>query len=238
MAETLISPGVLALENDQSFITQQPVNVGAAMVGPTVKGPVEIPTIVTSYSDYQSKFGTTFLSGSQVYTYFTSIAAFNYFNNGGETLLVSRVVSGTFSTATTATGSVTGGLGGGVSILNSASLAEALVLNTISQGTIMNSSCSLDSSGSLSASGSANNIRWQITNQDTSQGTFSLFIRKGNDTSNSPVILESWTNLSMDPTAPNFVSRVIGNQVKSYNSTDNQIVVTGDFPNNSRYVYD
>jgi len=237
MAETLISPGVLALENDQSFITQQPVNVGAAMVGPTVKGPVEIPTIVTSYSDYQSKFGTTFLSGSQVYTYFTSIAAFNYFNNGGETLLVSRVVSGTFSTATTATGSVTGGLGGGVSILNSASLAEALVLNTISQGTIMNSSCSLDSSGSLSASGSATNIRWQITNQDTSQGTFSLFIRKGNDTSNSPVILESWTNLSMDPTAPNFVSRVIGNQVKSYNSTDNQIVVTGDFPNNSRYVY-
>ena len=237
MAETLISPGVLALENDQSFITQQPIAVGASMIGPTVKGPVEIPTIVTSYSDYQSKFGTTFLSGSQVYTYFTSIAAFNYFSNGGETLLVSRVVSGAFSSATTATGSVTGLLGGGVSILNSASLAEALVLNTISQGTIMNSSCSLVSGGSLSASGSANNIRWQIANQDTSQGTFSLFIRRGNDTSNSPVILESWTNLSMDPTAPNFVSRVIGNQVKLYNSNDNQIETTGDFPNNSRYVF-
>ena len=237
MAETLISPGVLALENDQSFITQQPVNVGASMIGPTVKGPVEIPTIVTSYSDYQSKFGTTFLSGSQVYTYFTSIAAFNYFNNGGETLLISRVVSGAFSSATTATGSVTGGLGGGVSILNSASLAEALVLNTISQGTIMNSSCSLVSGGSLSASGSANNIRWQIANQDTSQGTFSLFIRRGNDNSNSPTILESWTNLSMDPTAPNFVSRIIGNQVKLYNSNDNQIETTGDFPNNSRYVF-
>ena len=237
MAETLISPGVLALENDQSFITQQPIAVGASMIGPTVKGPVEIPTIVTSYSDYQSKFGTTFLSGSQVYTYFTSIAAFNYFNNGGETLLISRVVSGAFSSATTATGSVTGGLGGGVSILNSASLAEALVLNTISQGTIMNSSCSLVSGGSLSASGSANNIRWQITNQDTSQGTFSLFIRRGNDNSNSPTILESWTNLSMDPTAPNFVSRIIGNQVKLYNSNDNQIETTGDFPNNSRYVF-
>jgi hypothetical protein len=46
MAETLVSPGVLARENDQSFITQQPVQVGAAIVGPTVKGPVEIPTIV------------------------------------------------------------------------------------------------------------------------------------------------------------------------------------------------
>jgi hypothetical protein len=96
---TLVSPGVLQLENDQSFITQNPINVGAAIIGPTVKGPVEVPTIVTSYSDYQNKFGTTFLSGSQVYTYFTSIAAFNYFNNGGETMLVARVVSGTFSEA-------------------------------------------------------------------------------------------------------------------------------------------
>ena len=87
MAETLISPGVLALENDQSFVSQQPVTVGAAIIGPTVKGPVEVPTIVTSYSDYQNKFGTTFLSSSQVYTYFTSIAAYNYFANGGETLL-------------------------------------------------------------------------------------------------------------------------------------------------------
>jgi uncharacterized protein len=107
MAETLISPGVLALENDNSFITQQPVTVGAAIIGPTVKGPVEVPTIVTSYSDYQNKFGTTFLSGSQVYTYFTSIAAYNYFNNGGETLLVSRVVTGSFTSAFTSASSAT-----------------------------------------------------------------------------------------------------------------------------------
>ena len=49
--------------------------VGAAIIGPTVKGPVNVPTIVRSYSDYQNKFGTTFVSGSDVYTYFTSIAA-------------------------------------------------------------------------------------------------------------------------------------------------------------------
>ena len=100
MAETLISPGVLARENDQSFITQQPVTVGAAIIGPTVKGPVEVPTIVTSYSDYLNKFGSTFVTGGQVYTYFTSIAAYNYFNNGGETLLVARVASGSYTEAT------------------------------------------------------------------------------------------------------------------------------------------
>ena len=230
---TLISPGVLALENDNSFISQQPVTVGAALIGPTVKGPVEVPTIVTSYSAYQNRFGTTFLSGSNVYTYFTSVAAFNYFNNGGQSLLVSRVVSGTFSVATTATGS-------GTAIKNSASLAESLVLNTISQGSIMNSTGStagnLDSAGAL-ATGSADNIRWQITNQDVSNGTFALLIRQGDDNTNTPVVLETWTNLSMDPTAPNYVSRVIGNQVRSYDSNDNQIVVNGDFPNNSRYVY-
>ena len=58
MAETLISPGVLALENDQSFVSQQPVTVGAAIIGPTVKGPVQIPTVVTTYSDYLNKFGS------------------------------------------------------------------------------------------------------------------------------------------------------------------------------------
>jgi uncharacterized protein len=86
MAETLISPGVLARENDSSFITQQPVTVGAAIIGPAVKGPVEIPTVVTTYSDYVNRFGTTFLSGGQEYSYLTSIAAYNYFQQGGQSL--------------------------------------------------------------------------------------------------------------------------------------------------------
>jgi hypothetical protein len=236
MASTLISPGVLALENDNSFITQQPITVGAAIIGPTVYGPAEVPTIVTSYSDYQNKFGTTFLSGSNVYTYFTSIAAFNYFNNGGQTLLVARVTTGSFTSAFTSASSATPSPNG-CGILNSASLSQSLVLSTISQGAIMNSSGSLDSSGSLSTSGSANNIRWQITNSDTSQGTFALLIRQGDDNTNTPIVLETWTNLSMDPTAPNYVARVIGNQYKAYDSNDNQIVVNGDFPNNSKYVY-
>ena len=52
MAETLISPGVLTRENDQSLVTTGTVSTGLAVVGPTVKGPVNIPTVVTSYSDY------------------------------------------------------------------------------------------------------------------------------------------------------------------------------------------
>ena len=40
MAEVLISPGVLATETDQSFLQAQPVQAGAAIVGPTVKVPL------------------------------------------------------------------------------------------------------------------------------------------------------------------------------------------------------
>lgn len=159
MAETLISPGVLARENDQSFITSQPITVGAAIIGPTVKGPVEVPTVVTSYSQYQNTFGSTFTSGSNVYTYFTSIAAYNYFQNGGESLLVARVVSGSYTSAVTS--------------LSGSNTSGSLVLETLSEGILMNSSSSLDSSGAL-ASGSIDNVRWQIVNSNTSSGTFDL----------------------------------------------------------------
>jgi hypothetical protein len=230
MSETLISPGVLSLENDQSFITSQPITVGAAIIGPTVKGPYEIPTVVTSYSDYQNKFGTTFISGGQVYSYFTSIAAYNYFNNGGQTLLVARVASGPFASAATS-----GSTSNGSAIVNY-NTSSSLVLKTISQGLNQNSSGSIDANGSL-INGTAENIRWQISNSDTGSGTFSLLIRKGDDNTLNPTILETFTNLSMDPLAPNYVARVIGNQFQVYDATDNQVVVNGDFPTNSRYVY-
>ena len=100
MAEVLLSPGVLARENDQSFISGQPVQAGAAILGPTVKGPVGLPTLVTSYSEYQRTFGTIVESGSAEYTYFTSISAYNYFQQGGDSLLVTRVVSGSYTPAT------------------------------------------------------------------------------------------------------------------------------------------
>ena len=94
MAETLLSPGVLARENDQSQVVAGPIQAGAAILGPTVKGPVGIPTMVTSYSQYVNTFGTTFVSGStDVKSFLTSISAYNYFNNGGASLLVTRITS-------------------------------------------------------------------------------------------------------------------------------------------------
>jgi len=348
MAEILLSPGVSTIENDQSQVTQGPITVGAAIIGPTVKGPVEIPTVVTSYSDYQNKFGTYLVSASKVYTYFTSIAAFNYFQNGGESLLVARVVSGTFTPATssnvlnniqstagrfstaskdlsglsdpidiefrvidnssntyrflptasgtyqddvdgnlyffasgalastitnlaskitgvtalsvtaanvantlTLSGSISGSAyngyifqtGSGASFATQATLgggvngvgSNAFTLSTLSKGIIMNSSGSEDSSGAL-ISGSNDNVRWEISSVSTASGTFALIIRQGNDTTNNRLPLETWTNLSLDPLANNFISKVIGDSVQEYNVVTNQVLTTGENPNVSRYV--
>ena len=236
MAETLVSPGVLARENDQSFLTQTPATVGAAIIGPTTKGPVEIPTIVTTYSDYINKFGGAFVSGGDSYSYLTALTAYNYFLNGGTSLLVARVVSAsaTWAPATTATASVSGGAGAGVSIVNAAG-TEAFILETISEGVIMNSSGALDTSGAL-VNGTSNNVRWAIQNASTSSGTFTLLVRQGNDTTNSQIVLETWTNLSLDPTQGNFIAAVIGDQTQNYNPSTNQLTTSGSYANRSNYI--
>ena len=225
MANFLTSPGVSLNEIDNTFISPIPVKVGAAIIGPTVKGPVEIPIVVTSYSDYKNRFGGSFVSGSDTYSYLTSISAYNYFNNGGNSLLVARIVTGSYTPATSTT------------IPNYIdATSSSFALETISEGVIMNNSGTLNADGSL-VSGSLDNVRWEITNSNTGSGTFNVIIRQGNDRTNKKVVLESFTNVNLDPNSPRFISSVIGDQIISYNSTENQIdIVSGSFPNNSRYV--
>ena len=226
MAETLLSPGVLARENDLSAITAQPIQAGAAIIGPTVKGPVGIPTLVTSYSQYANLFGTTFMSASVPYNFLTSTSAYNYFQNGGTTLLVTRIVSGSFTSATSTNISGSG-----------AAVATSFALKTFGQGTIMNSSGS-EVDGAL-VSGSADNLRWEVSGFSTSSGTFTLLLRQGNDNSEQKTVLESYTNLSLDPTAPNYISKVIGDVYQTINTSDTTpyVQTNGTYPNRSRYVY-
>ena len=413
MAETLISPGVLARENDQSFIQGQPVQAGAAIVGPTAKGPVEIPTLVTSFSEYQAIFGGAITSGSSEYTYLNSISANNYFSQGGDSLLVTRVVSGSFTGASshklyndaesgiidtealltvnaggeggiagsydvTATASLNGagaeltivtgvssgkletsaiplgnisqnttdalagasnpslgpissitssGVGTGavfnvgitngvvdgitcitagnnyadgdtitipkasltstddlIFTINTAELlvevesttvtnggsgfevSEVLsvsgdeigtssdltynalgandvingipfVLTTLSEGDIMNNSGSEVGNGAL-ALGTQDNIRWEVVGRNADAGTFSILLRRGNDTHTNKSILESWTNLTLDPKSPNYIEKVIGNTSYEvvHDGVDSYVQSQGEYLNNSKYV--
>jgi len=228
--ETLISPGVLTRENDLSQITQGPVTVGLALVGPTVKGNPNIPTIVTSYSDYVNRFGGSFVSGGASYEFLTSIAAYNYFQQGGSSILVTRVSSGSFTPST-------------ASILISGSLltdpTASFVLETLNYGLQTVNTSSILSNGGL-FSGSIDNVRWEVRNVNQKQGVFTLVIRRGDDNANTPVALETFTNVSLDPNSPNYIEQVIGNQSKTVEYDADMggwyIKTSGDYPNTSRYV--
>ena len=97
-SEKVISPGVFTNEIDQSFLPAAVGDIGAALIGPTVKGPPLIPTVVNSYSEFEQIFGSTFKSGSNSFGYLTSLTARQYLKNQG-TLTVIRILDSTYSQA-------------------------------------------------------------------------------------------------------------------------------------------
>jgi len=89
--ERIVSPGVFTNENDLSFLQQGIGQIGAALIGPTLKGPAFVPTIVQGYGDYLTKFGGTFEQSYLPYT------AKNYLNNAGSATIVRVMGTGGYS---------------------------------------------------------------------------------------------------------------------------------------------
>lgn len=85
MAERIVSPGVFTQEKDLSFLPQGIANIGAAFIGPTIKGPAFAPTQVSSFGDFVQVFGNTHPN------LYLPYAAKEYLENGGN-LTVVRVL--------------------------------------------------------------------------------------------------------------------------------------------------
>jgi hypothetical protein len=320
-----------------------------------------MPTVVTSYNDYVRKFGVTFASGSDKFEYLTSLAVKNYFSQGGNTALITRVVdhigpdyseaqstniasnkvtgvnratgsgtltndiavnqefkvqygtaayrfipagtplpadSGTgnvyfFQSGSTIAATVTSlaaeinnaipgvlqATGSGANLLLSGSVAGTLrngitfftgsitdstvssslftiaggtdaaassfpfSINTIGKGAIYNNSPlatdagAQNSDGSL-VSGSEDNLRWEITNVNNSRGTFTLSIRRGDDSTNTKVILETFNNLSLDPASDDYIEKRIGSQYTTIGTDGSStfLRLVGDYPNRSNFI--
>jgi len=152
MANFSISPGVTTNEIDNTFLTNTVVGASTAIIGPTVKGPVNIPTLVTSYSDYQSLFGDSIISGSDIYSYFTSIAAYSFFNYGGNSLLVTRVASGSYTSATSDIYSGTGTTSASISINLTSAATSAYTASFNGVNVILSGSSAQDVFNNASAS--------------------------------------------------------------------------------------
>jgi len=226
MAEQIISPAVYLRENDISVRQPEPLVAGAAFIGPTVMGPVLEPVVVSSYNEYVKKFGDVLTVGTSKKEYFTSIAVKNYFNQGGESALITRVISGSYGSFTVATSTT--------AIAINTGSAAPFQLKTLGKGIVYNSSSSLAADGSL-LSGSIDNVRWEVSSVNNTAGTFNILVRRGDDTTKSKVILESF-NVSIDPESDLYIEKVIGNQFKTYNSVEGYIEVVGEYPNRSNYV--
>jgi hypothetical protein len=101
--ERIVSPGVFTNEMDLSFLPQGIGNIGAALIGPTLKGPAFVPTVVNSFGDFVTHFGNTYEHSYLPYT------AKNYLNNAGSATIVRVLGSGGYSlkhpVAVVATGS-------------------------------------------------------------------------------------------------------------------------------------
>jgi hypothetical protein len=424
MAEKIISPGVFTNEIDQTFLPSAVADIGACIIGPTVKGPVLIPTVVSSFSEYQQIFGDVFVSGSSVgtssaYQFLTSHTAEQYLQNN-DTLTVVRILAGNFTRATadisasvdpavagggtpctssftvveleskimgatldatsasitplggsevkfvfTASGQKPGTTGGttidGVTndtatviyvdsasagtvgasrIANANNLRDAINISSslhnlpISASTaganlvgisasingnlgvfgntsgvisesaqctplqhgsqahgkhftlkgmnptaLSNLTSPTGSSGgtdtgqanmqaspttpipftvktrsegenlntigpvgtdSLLESGSDDNFRYEISTGNKKKGTFTLAIRKGNDTRKQKQIIETFTNINLDPNSPNYVAKAIGDQFNEVKTDENGkpfLQLNGDFSNKSRNIF-
>jgi len=57
MAERIVSPGVFTRETDLSFLPQAIGEIGAAIIGPTRRGPAFVPTQITSFQEFEEVFG-------------------------------------------------------------------------------------------------------------------------------------------------------------------------------------
>jgi len=79
------------------------------------------------------------------------------------------------------------------------------------------------------------NIKAAGSVNGTDYGTFTVVVRDFNDTEKKKVVLETYSNLTLDPNSPNYISRVIGDRKLSINSLG-KITETGDWVNNSKYI--
>jgi hypothetical protein len=82
MEKVIVSAGVFTREKDESYLPTGIAQIGAAIIGPTSKGPAFIPTLVKSYDDYIVKFGGA--DGKSYVPYTVK----NYLKNAGSATIV------------------------------------------------------------------------------------------------------------------------------------------------------
>jgi len=86
MAEKIVSPGVFTRERDLSYLTEGVSEIGAVIIGPFLKGPAFIPTVVETQVEFERIYGTpngTFYTPYAVQSYLREASTITVVRVGG-----------------------------------------------------------------------------------------------------------------------------------------------------------
>lgn len=333
MAEQTISPAVFTNEYDQSYLPAGISAIGAAFIGPTLKGEAFVPTEVTSYTDYEQKFG---IADGNSYIPYTVKSYMKYGNSATVTrilspdgythsavagIILSSSQSGSkligvlhhttaaptanYSSSVMSTTSGSGNskflLAGGnftaipvtASFIYSdptyigktfgvnpktsdsayfytyfAKSAKDLYGTTATASLVISTNLVLPAEYSVAytptitsqltngtsknlftvktlSQGEYNNTEFKISIVDirkagevqgSDYGSFGLQIRSISDTDRNPNILESYSNLDLNPDSVNYICKKIGDKYNVYDTVSKQIIPNGDYDNISKYI--
>ena len=169
MAERIVSPGVFTREKDLSFLPQGIAEIGAAIVGPTRKGPSFVPTVIRNFEEFERTFG------SYDNSYYTPYAVKEYLRSAGTVTIVKVGYLGGYKVA-------------GFNILVSGSSTHwgaggRRVVATIMPG-VENNEGGTGVSGSLNALPSASNFDLSIVGDTTNTVTGITLVEKGSSAGN------------------------------------------------------
>ena len=206
MAENIISPGVFTRENDLSFLPQGIGQIGAAIVGPTEKGPAFVPTVIRrGFAEYEARFG------SYSKDTYVPLTVRNYLRNAG-TVTVVRVLGGGGWTT------IVDGLIG-IRNMDADDTGVKRVLAVLHPS---KNSDSVDLSDSILHGVGTNAVLSSSINNSISGGaafnsTFCLELAGGNFT-------PTQVSMSIDPLSSNYITRALGTDPENSRSGSDSYV--------------
>jgi hypothetical protein len=74
------------------------------------------------------------------------------------------------------------------------------------------------------------------TNNFNKFGTFTVEIRRADDTDSNPTVLEVFTGCNLNPNSADFVGNKIGDEYLEWDDTTKRYIKYGNYPNNSSYI--
>jgi hypothetical protein len=97
--------------------------------------------------------------------------------------------------------------------------------HTLGDGTITNTKFKI----------SISNVKAAGEDGSTDYSVFSVSVRRFDDTDRRKVVLETFNNVNLDPSSPNYIARVIGDRNISIDLSG-KITENGDYSNRSKYI--